>query len=572
MFKRLRPTARKEDLLAKGTDYQFDARFRDTLAFNHFTIEDERKIQDVYEILSSSLPEAIDIFENYLRDLDNHQPPIDREDIKNYMDHIFSSKRDEQYVDKSIAFFEKLRSHGYPLAKIIVVFNQMNFFFSVYLISRKALTPAKCMRYMETLQRAMNIEQQVLVEVYNERLVEQIAIGISALMDKNAEIMYIKDLLQKLDQQKEESQTVSIAAQEMAASIQDVAANAVSVAEKTEIAVQRADSGKNVITGALEEIVRTSNTFDAIVDNFSRLQQNIEQIQSVVELIHNIADQTNLLALNASIEAARAGEQGRGFAVVAGEVRKLAENTVKSLNQVNDNVNNLQRFAQEVSNSIAQTATIIRHGVSEAKQSLPLLDEIVTNVQEISQATNNTAASTQEQAAAVDEVAQRIISINELTDVVRTLGHNTGKAVHELSKLTSQFRSEMFSNNIRLSTRGLVHMAKSDHIMWKWRVYNMILGLENIDPDEVCSHHDCRLGKWYYSEASRKRVGIYRGYTEIEEPHRIFHEQAKLAVIAYKEGNIMKADEHLQNLEQASEQVLECLNLILDQLEKEKVL
>lgn len=570
MFKRLRPTASKEELLAKGTDYDFDARFRDTLAFNHFTLEDERKIQEVYEILSPALSEAIDIFENYLYDLQQKESSIDRMYINDYLNHLFTAKRDEQYVDKSIAFFEQLRLNGYPLGKMIVVFNQLNFFFSVYLLSRKALTPAKCLRWMETLQKAMNIEQQVLVEVYNERLVEQIAVGISALMDKNAEIMFIKDLLQKLEQQKEESQTVSAAAQEMSASIQDVAANAVNVAEKTEVAVLRAESGKSVITGALEEIVRTSNTFDAIVEKFSRLQHNIEQIQSVVELIHNIADQTNLLALNASIEAARAGEQGRGFAVVAGEVRKLAENTVKSLNQVNENVHNLQRFAQEVSDSITQTATIIRQGVSEAKQSLPLLDEIVTYVQEISESTSNTAAATQQQAAAIDEVAQRIISINELTDVVSTLGQNTGKAVHELSKLTNDFRMTMFSNNIKLSTRGLLYVAKSDHILWKWRVYNMIIGFENINPDEVSSHYDCRLGKWYYSEESRKRVGSYRGFIEIEEPHRIVHEQARLAAIAYNEGDIAKADHHLQLLEQASNKVLDCLNLILEQLEQEK--
>ncbi len=571
MFKRLRPKASKEDLLVKGTDYHFDTRFRDTLEFNHFTQEDEKKLKEVMEILDPSMNEALDIVDGYLQDLHKTSAPsLGRTEIESYFKTLFSAPRDEHYVNKIISFFEKLRVTGYPLGKVVVLFNQLNFFFSVYLLSKKALSPNKCLRWMETLQKAMNIEQQVLIEVYNEKLVEQIAEGISALMDKNAEIMFIKDLLQKMDQQNMESQTVSAAAQEMSASIQDVAENAVNVAEKTEIAVEKAQSGKNVITNALEEIVRTSHTFDDIVLNFSKLQQNIDQIQSVVELINGIADQTNLLALNASIEAARAGDQGRGFAVVAGEVRKLAENTVQSLKQVNDNVDNLKRFSNEVSESITHTSKVIRTGVNEASDAIPMLDEIVSYVQEISQSTGNTAASTEEQAAAVDEVAQRIVSITELSDVVRTLGRNTGVAVHELSKLTDAFRITMFSNNIKLSTRGLLHVAKADHILWKWRVYNMLLGLEHIDPNSVTSHRDCRLGKWYFNEESIKRVGNFRGYAELDTPHKIVHDQARLAAEAYQRGEVHQAERHLQQLEAASAEVLKYIELILQQLEAEK--
>ena len=236
-------------------------------------------------------------------------------------------------------------------------------------------------------------------------------------------------------------------------------------------------------------------------------------------------------------------------------------------------MHHLKSYSNDVANSITETTDIIKDATVEAKESLPLLNAIVSAIEGINLDVTNTAAISQEQAAAIDEVSTRMIEISNLQDDIRDYSHNTSSDIHLLGKEINRFRNDIVANNnVQLSSIALLQLSKADHILWKWRIYNMFLGLENVQPSDVSSHKDCRLGKWYTSPRSVERFGHLQDYRDLDAYHIRVHESAKLAAEAHKAGHIQQAEIHLKEVDQASEKVLYFINNLIAHLEKERVM
>ena len=116
---------------------------------------------------------------------------------------------------------------------------------------------------------------------------------------------------------------------------------------------------------------------------YRNLERKSSSIGEIINVINEIADQTNLLSLNASIEAARAGDAGRGFAVVASEIRKLADQSKESVNNIISIIEGIQEDTHKAVNIAREAEEVLRlqeNAVSNTTQSYLNINDSVENL------------------------------------------------------------------------------------------------------------------------------------------------------------------------------------------------
>jgi methyl-accepting chemotaxis protein len=129
---------------------------------------------------------------------------------------------------------------------------------------------------------------------------------------------------------------------ELEASFRQASEQAKAAAIAAKQALELTENGTQAVGKNLEGMFLLEKEVEQIADQMLHLSEQAHQIYSISELVSDIATQTNMLALNSSVEASRAGEHGRGFSVVANEIRKLAGQSQRAAEKINDLVSQIQ--------------------------------------------------------------------------------------------------------------------------------------------------------------------------------------------------------------------------------------
>jgi aerotaxis receptor len=257
-------------------------------------------------------------------------------------------------------------------------------------------------------------------------------------------------LSKKTNQQSQQAMQVTAATEELTESISQISLATEETAEsasRTRTIVQEDEQNMAESLASTRRIVEVVGEARATL---SDLNSAVERIGNMTTVIKEIADQTNLLALNAAIEAARAGEAGRGFAVVADEVRKLAERTAASTQDITNNVTNIQLVTQATLMTMDSAAEEVERGTASIEASNRSLEEVMKAAETTVAMSKQIVDTLRQQSSTAEEVAGTIERMAALiednsTDAyqVASAAESLASTAHGLEQLVKRFERSL---------------------------------------------------------------------------------------------------------------------------------
>ncbi|SOB99890.1 methyl-accepting chemotaxis protein/heam-based aerotactic trancducer [Ureibacillus xyleni] len=545
------------------SDIETNERFKEKLDFLTLTKIRRDSVRCLSEIYNENRENILDMFYKKLLDIPQFNSIINEyssvERLKVTLNKHFLSLFED---DLSIEYVFKRRKIAYTHARIGVLPNWMisayallNQLFIPLIVKKLIRDEVKMLDVLLTYDSLVTIDIQIITETYIEIQGGSVVNGLGEIIKYNTQLDQIKELVQFQEVQQQDVLLASDAMQELDASIEEIAASVGDIANHTQHALKALNKDLDSLQHVTTILQKTDDGQQKVQQDVKRLVERVDSVAKLMNLIREIADQTNLLALNASIEAARAGEAGKGFAVVAEEVRKLADDTKNSVQSINEDIEELLKITGDIDHQIKQSSHELHGSVNNASHVTQTLSELNKALQVQGERFDEIATTAKIQAESSSAISERNKNIAESAQQSKEITFQVGSAIYKLSKMIDEYRTTTISKNFIISQEDIIEVAITDHLLWRWKIYNLLLGFEKMSIQDIGSPQQSRLGEWYYGKG-KEILGKERVFRELEEPHKLVYDIAKKAVQAYESGNKEQAEHYLSEVSRVSNIVI----------------
>ncbi len=362
---------------------------------------------------------------------------------------------------KGDAFFKSAqltRKQSFLLITIFVVIAVILSIVVAVLLVKKITTPIITLQNsIKNIEETSDLTQRIELDSKNE--IGMTVLAFNNMLNKFESIIHkvkysstmlsgaasnlsrvVEESDQNIKKQKQETEIAATAMNEMAASSEEVASNALEAANAAQQADIETLSGKEVVKITSNVMAKLMSELENATDVINSLAKDSTEIGSVLDVIKGISEQTNLLALNAAIEAARAGEQGRGFAVVADEVRTLASRTQESTAEIQAMIEQLQTGAENAVKVMHKGTNAAEEGSQKASEAANSLESITRIISSINEMNAQIAVAAEQQSSVAESINENIVTINMNSELTAQGAEESTRAVHELTKLAADMQ------------------------------------------------------------------------------------------------------------------------------------
>lgn len=296
-----------------------------------------------------------------------------------------------------------------------------------------------------------------------QRIITQVATNTQSVKDSSDDLTGISTaLFNNSNETSKRSENVAVAAEEMTANLNSVAA----VMEESATNTAMVASAAEEMTATINEIAANSGKAHTISEDAvqkaesASVQMNslgvaADAIGKVTETITEISEQTNLLALNATIEAARAGEAGKGFAVVANEIKELAKQTAEATLNIKGQIDEVQRTTtttvadiKDITKVIINVNDIISTISSAITEQLSATEEISQNISQASQGLGEVNENVNQSTVVAGSISEDISGVNNASNDIAKGSNDVKIKAEELQQLSAELSNLV--NNFRV--------------------------------------------------------------------------------------------------------------------------
>ncbi len=224
------------------------------------------------------------------------------------------------------------------------------------------------------------------------------------------------------------AQQLAEGATDQASAIEELTATMTDISERIHVNAENAEKARVIVSGMNSQVMESNEQMKRSTEAMERIRAASDEIADIIKSIEEIASQTNLLALNASIEAARAGEAGKGFAVVATQVGILSEQSTEAAKNTKDLIQNAISAVEDgtkLANSTAESlmlvvdnAKVVSEAIAEiasaSDKQADATAQITEGINQIAGVVESNSATSQESAAASQELSTQADALKEL--------------------------------------------------------------------------------------------------------------------------------------------------------------